>query len=201
MPKATTPRRGQRHNPLEQDLLATGPLREASSKRQRKDEKSEDEHHFIDAKSSTKILRIGRELIEEDHLQESNALPKDRTFDFESTREGDRDQDGEMQDDGEVWGDEDDLSEGDELVEPDDLQVFNRFLPAEDEDPLLRHGWGGKEGDEAPASTSGGTNLADLILARIAEYEAAAGASRKKEPQAVDEDVELPPKVVDVFTK
>ncbi|KAI1779747.1 Bystin-domain-containing protein [Hypoxylon cercidicola] len=193
MPKATTPtsvRQSRRHNPLEDDLLATGPLRAKAPKRKSKDA-DEEQEGYIDSKASKKILKIGRELADEIDVApprpptESNAFGFDSRFDDE--------EDGAFEDE-EIWGDEDEIVEEIE-IEPEDLDTFNRFLPTDD-DPLLTHGWDG----QAPAEEQGsGTNLADLILARIAQHEA--GQDGRQELAAVDEDYELSPKIVEVYTK
>merc|ERR1711977_796932 len=53
------------------------------------------------------------------------------------------------------------------------------------------------EEDEGP-----GTNLADLILEKIAMHEASQGANGDNSaPGPIDEDFEIPPKVVEVYTK
>jgi essential nuclear protein 1 len=68
------------------------------------------------------------------------------------------------------------------------------------DDPLLTHGWDGKPSDRAEDQGAAGTNLADLILAKIAEKEATQGG-RQEQYNPVEEDYELPPKVVEVYTK
>lgn len=67
----------------------------------------------------------------------------------------------------------------------------------DDEDDLLKHGWDrqpapGAAGDEQP------TNLADLILQKIAQHE-----SRQERGDVAPpvDDYEIPPKVVEVYTK
>lgn len=193
MPKATTPtamRQSRRHNPLEDDLLATGPLRAKAPKRKSKDV-DEDQEGYIDSKASKKILKIGRELAEEIDVAPPRPPTESNAFGFDSRF--DEEEDGAFEDE-EVWGDEDEIVEEIE-IEPEDLDTFNKFLPT-DEDPLLTHGWGG----QAPAEEQGsGTNLADLILARIAQHES--GQDGEQELAPVDEDYELSPKVVEVYTK
>jgi essential nuclear protein 1 len=83
---------------------------------------------------------------------------------------------------------------------PDDLATYSKFFPTQ-EDPLLRQGWG-READEAEEGQ--GTNLADLILEKIAAHEAAQarnGGGAQGAPGPVDEDFEIPAKVVEVYTK
>jgi essential nuclear protein 1 len=112
MPKAATPLRqmkeARRHNPLSDDILATGTLRQKSGKRKpRRDE--DDDAGFIDPKSSRRILEIGRDLLEEDlqKRQELSIAPHNTAFSFESRFGGDVDEiDEDAQYDSEVWADE-----------------------------------------------------------------------------------------------
>jgi essential nuclear protein 1 len=200
MPKAATSvaeaRQLRRHNPLEDDLLATGPLRSKPSKR--KSGKQEDsEGNYVDSRASRNILRIGQELADEE--EETQRIPKPNTaFDFNSRFE-DEDQEAGYEDE-EAWGDEDEVVEEAELA-PEDLETFSKFFPVQ-EDPLLRQGWGGAAED---LDQEQGTNLADLILAKIAAHEAAQeGQNISGQPRggaAIEEDYELPPKVIEVYTK
>jgi len=200
MPKATSTiaeaRQLRRHNPLEDDLLATGTLRSKPSKR-KSGKQDDSEDNFVDSRASRNILRIGQELIDEE--EETQRIPKvNAPFDF-NPRLDDEDQDAGYEDE-EVWGDEDEIVEEVELA-PEDLETFSKFFPVQ-EDPLLKQGWGGavEESDQEP-----GMNLADLILAKIAAHEAAQEnqniAGQPRGGRAVDEDYELPPKVIEVYTK
>ncbi|EOO03863.1 putative rrna processing protein [Phaeoacremonium minimum UCRPA7] len=202
MPKATTPNAAdrRRHNPLEADILGgTGTLRNKAPKRKSRS-KEEAEENFVDSKASRKILRIGRELIEEDRLENPVTEPApsafDSRFDFEDEEHEVFDDDND-----EAWGDEDDVVEEIEIA-PDDLDTFNKFLPnPSDEDDLLKHGWDGPSGEEEPSGGAGGANLADIILAKIAAFESSSGPRR--DVQAPDEYIEeeLPPKVIEVYEK
>jgi len=197
MPKATTPvstaRQARRHNPLEEDLTAIGPLKNRPGKRKSRHQDEGDQ--FVDSKASRKILRIGQELADED--AEENQMQKPNTaFDFESRFDGDEEE--ETFEDAEAWGDEEEVEEIE--LAPDDLETFSKFFPTE-EDPLLRTGWGGEADDteEGP-----GTNLADLILEKIAAHEAAQAANggvAQNAPGPIDEDFEIPAKVVEVYSK
>ena len=199
MPKATTPTSKRRHNPLEDDLVATGPLRAKGPKRKGKTSKDEDGDQFVDAKASRNILQISQALIQE----EQDAEPKPPaaqaydSFAFDSRagleEEPTNDQ---AYDDDEAWGDEDEEVEEVE-VDPNDLETFRKFLP-EDDDPLLKHGWDLKPAEGAAAGNEESTNLADLILEKIYAHEA---AQERDETGPVEEDIEIPPKVVEVFTK
>src|SRR4051812_19673447 len=69
MPKAaqissSSGRKHNRHNPLEADILATGNLKLKPSKSKGKDD--DDKASFVDSKASKQILRLGRELADED---------------------------------------------------------------------------------------------------------------------------------------
>ncbi|KAI1845755.1 hypothetical protein JX266_008120 [Neoarthrinium moseri] len=196
MPKATTPKAAgvRRHNPLEDDLVATGLLRNKAPKRKSKDGDA-DEEHYVDAKASKQILQLGRELMEENDAAPPRPPTESNAFGFDSRF----DQEGETEepfgDDDAAWGEEEEEVEEIE-VEPEDLEMYNKFLPT-DEDPLLKHGWPGQE--EQNAAAAGGMNLADIILAKIAAHETGQDASAEAGP--VDENYELPPKVVEVYTK
>jgi essential nuclear protein 1 len=79
-------------------------------------------------------------------------------------------------------------------LDPNDLDMFNKFLPTRD-DPILRPG----EADEPDGE---GINLTDLILEKIAAHEAAQAGQQVIHGGGVPEDaVELPAKVVDVYSK
>lgn len=66
------PRHERRHNPLSDDLRATGPLRTKPSKKRNRNEEGEGEQ-YVNAEASRKILKIGRDLAEEDYIgQQAN---------------------------------------------------------------------------------------------------------------------------------
>jgi len=77
-------------------------------------------------------------------------------------------------------------------VDPNDLDMFNKFIPAGDEDPIFNPGAGGQT-----------TNLADLILEKIAEHEAKqSGDSDFIQGGGLPEDaVQIPAKAVEVYEK
>lgn len=197
MPKATTPvsaaRQARRHNPLEDDLTATGPLKNKPGKR--KSRHQDEGEQFVDSKASRKILRMGQELADEDKEEGNSAIKANPAFEFESRLGGEEDDEPDVE--YEEWGDDDEEVEEIE-VSPEDLETFNKFFP-EDEDQLLKTGWGGKADEEEDQ----GTNLADLILEKIAMHEAAQGGNgaAHNEPGPIDEEFEIPPKVVEVYTK
>ncbi len=198
MPKApkSPAQRDQRHNPLAEEYAPSDPWANKPTKRQKrvKEDKS-DEQNFVDAKSSRRILDIGRELAEEDEREKQVQRPKDasRAFDFETRigENGPLDESTEQfDDDDEAWGDEEDDVEEVE-IDPNDLAAWNKFIPT-DESPIA---W---PGEEAPPSGPG-TDLAALILAKIAEHEAQGG---EVQPQimgggAPEDAIELPAKVVE----
>lgn len=204
MPKATTPtsRTGRRHNPLEADILATGVLKNKPSKSKKTSD--EDKDNFVDSKASKQILRLGRELAEEDAQHHASETPAKSAFDAEIARRlgfDDAEEEEENQFESETFGDDDDMQEelgGD--VEVEDLETFNKFLPSgADDNPLA--GWAAGSGERENTAVAGqGTDLADLILRKIAEKEAAMGG-REPTAEEVEEDYELPPKVIEVYTK
>ncbi|KFY81956.1 hypothetical protein V500_10934 [Pseudogymnoascus sp. VKM F-4518 (FW-2643)] len=193
-----TAQTGRRHNALENDLLATGPLKNKAPKRKSRHEEEGGEK-FVDAKASRKILRIGQELAAEDEQEQGSGVAKNTAFDFESRLEEDDLSDDAGQDVAEDWGDEDEIVEEIEL-DPEDLETYSKFFPIQ-EDPLLRQGWGGEADDDEGGES---TNLADLILEKIAAHEASQGGrgdAQFMNGAVPDEDFELPPKVVEVYTK
>lgn len=81
------------------------------------------------------------------------------------------------------------------------MDVFNKFIPA-DEDPIFH--------PEANAGSSNGgqtTNLADLILEKIAEHEAKTGASGPTNGEEIvgggrpEDAVQIPAKAIEVYEK
>jgi essential nuclear protein 1 len=78
-------------------------------------------------------------------------------------------------------------------MDPQDLDLFNRFNPPAFDDPILR------PGEDAEENQS--RNLADIILAKIAEQEAANGGAVIEDHPLEEGPVELPPKVVEVYSK
>ncbi|KAL7787504.1 Bystin domain-containing protein [Trichoderma ceciliae] len=197
MPKATTPtatRPGRRHNPLEDDVLATGILRNKPTKRKSKDGEESDET-FVDSKASKNILRIGRELMEEENAERPVTKPTVDSFGYDS-RFGEGEEENKAYDDDEAWGDDDDDMVEDVEVDPEDLETYRKFMGDEEDDDLLKHGWDLK-GTGEPQGES--INLADLILEKIAAHEAAQAGG--VDVRAPDDDYELPPKVVEVYTK
>ncbi|KAI4256190.1 MAG: hypothetical protein LQ352_002195 [Teloschistes flavicans] len=189
-------KKSRRHNPLSEDLVSIGPLRERSKKRKLKAE--DDEERFVDAKSSRKILKIGQDLVDEAE-GEVKASPPNPAFAFES-RFGDEDERSEAgQDDEEVWGDEEEDDAADEIeVDPNDIGLFNKFMPSTTSEDHVLEPINSRVGESEGQTT----NLADLILEKIAAHE----STQNRQPilqggGPLDEAVELPAKVVEVYSK
>ncbi|KAI9820303.1 MAG: snoRNA-binding rRNA-processing protein [Pycnora praestabilis] len=206
MPKTITPtspgpRQGRRHNPLSDDLVATGPLKSTSGKRKSRRGDGEGDK-VVDSRSSRKILKIGQELVEEEDQERWTSTIPNTAFGFESRFGEDEDEDsedGQNFNDDEAWGDEEEQMVEEVELDPNDLEMFNKFMPS-DEDPLLRRGFGvgGDEVNEEGQST----NLADLILEKIAAHEAAqSGYLAIQGGGPPEEAIELPAKVVEVYSK
>lgn len=78
-------------------------------------------------------------------------------------------------------------------VDPNDLDMFHKFVPRGDEDPIFNPGAGEQQG----------TNLADLILEKIAEHEAKqSGDGPSIQGGGEPEDaVQIPAKAIEVYEK
>lgn len=96
-------RKERRHNPLSEDIAATGPLRSKSAKRKAKQLGDEDDK-YVDSRSTRKILKISQDLLENDK-DESGVFPPNRAFSLESRFGLDDLLDFQDKDD-EDWGDE-----------------------------------------------------------------------------------------------
>lgn len=111
MPKATTTTE-RRHVPLADDILSTGHLRTKSAKRKSRSDE-DDRDHYLDSKTSKKILQIGQDLADEDAEESRVALAaagikRSTAFDFESRFGAEEEEDGDDDADQygeEVWGD------------------------------------------------------------------------------------------------
>ena len=206
MPSA--PRQSQHQASLAQEYSPTQPLKQKPAKRRRTAKEDDDRDSYVDSKASRKILKIGQDLVEEDDAENSVARPTQPnpafTFDLrignetnEQRQEQDEDEDDD--DDADAWSDEDDQAEEAE-VDPNDLDTFNKFNPSFDPSTLLRPK--DEAEDEGP-----GTNLADLILEKIAAHEAAQEEHDSEKALDVvgggppEDAVEIPAKVVAVYTQ
>ena len=80
-------------------------------------------------------------------------------------------------------------------VDPNDLEMFHKFIPRDEEDPIFH--------SNEPNDSDQGTNLADLILEKIAEHEARqSGQAPFVQGGGPPEDaVQLPAKAVEVYEK
>ncbi|KAL6718280.1 snoRNA-binding rRNA-processing protein [Lecanora helva] len=182
-----------RHVPLEQAILNTGPLKTKSKKRKTRLE--DESEGYIDSRSSGKILKLGQNLAEEEQ-QENAALAPNPAFTFESRGDLDDGSAGEEEtqhDDEDAWGDEDAVI-GEIEIDPNDTELFNRFMPSHTSSLIQSTDFSGAE-DES------GTNLTNLILEKIAAHEAADGQPTIDSADGPEEPQELPPKVVEVYSK
>lgn len=189
--------RRQRHVPLAEDVAATGILRTKSKKRKLNAHGGDEEPSYVDSRASSKILRIGRELQDEAEAQDKASQPNP-AFAFESRL--DINDNGERHDfeeearyaEEEEWGSDGEDVGDEEDVDPGDLDLFNKFNPSDGQDAIT-----------APAVDEGdSTNLADLILEKIAAHEAHTDSRPVVQGGGPPEDaVELPAKVVEVYTK
>ncbi|CRG88708.1 Essential nuclear protein 1 [Talaromyces islandicus] len=214
MPKATTPRStARRHNPLADDILSSGHLRTTSAqsggkRKSRGDEDDDDAvaaaaaEKFIDAKASRKILQIGQDLADEEAAERRAALgqssePVNKAFDFSSRFDEDaQGSDDEDKFGEEQWADEDEVDDAE--IDPNDLDMFNKFIPSGEQDPIF-------DPQEPEANEDGsGVNLADLILEKIAAYEAKQAGDEQPliKGGGVPEDaVQIPAKALEVYEK
>ena len=202
----------RRHAPLDQDLTATAPLRARSKKRKARPDV--EDQGYVDSRASRKILKIGQDLVDEEH-QENLASAPNPAFTFESRfgAENDSEEGTAENSEEEAWVDEaDDVVEevvcpgvhdervlpnhtGIQEVDPNDLNLFNKFMPSDTSDPVFQP----TQNDQAEEQ---GTNLADLILKKIAAHEAVQDGQPVAQGGGMSEDaVELPAKVVEVYSK
>lgn len=195
MPKAA--RDGQRHNPLAEEYAPSNPYKQKAGKNRRSRDENAGDVGFVDSKSSKKILKIGRELQEEDEDENKVQRPPVDNAAFDFTRLGEDDGVETAQyDDEEAWGEEEEEEEivVDAEIDPNDLDMFNKFIP-NDDNPIQ---W---PGAEAAQSSGGGTDLAALILEKIAQQEAGAPQQEVRGGGDPEDAVELPQKVVEVYEK
>jgi essential nuclear protein 1 len=217
----------QRHNPLADDLSPIAHLRTKATisttgkRKSRSYEESGD--GYVDALSSRKILAIAQDLAEEDAAERDRtrvANAPNAAFAFDSrigvdVGHDERDRIEDYEDNEGDWMPEEDVEEED--VDPGDLAIYKKFL-SQDESivafapslaALYTNGQAQDQGrqntQDGGDSSSQTTNLADLILQRIAEKEAldqhkehlqTSGNNTKP-----DSTSEIPPRVVEAFTK
>ncbi|KAF2236182.1 Bystin-domain-containing protein [Viridothelium virens] len=204
MPKITSAPRNPRHNAsLAQEYSPTQPLKQKPPKRKKTTSEDNGENSYVDSKASRKILKIGQDLIEEDEAEHPVARPvqPNPAFTFDSRFAVGEEEQGQVayEDDEDAWGDEEEEVEEVE-VDPDDLDMFNKFNPSFDPSSLLR-----PKDDAEDEGT--GTNLADLILEKIAAHEASQGKQDGGRPPDIigggppEDAVEIPAKVVEVYSQ
>lgn len=200
MPSADT-RQDRRHNPLSEDYIPSLPQKQRLAKKRKTQTDGQDEEIYVDSKASRKILKIGRDLVDEDEAESEAQRPKapNPAFAFESRFEDESledDEDAAQTYDGDDTWQDDEVEEEEEIeVDPNDLAMFNRFNPEFDPATLLQP-------KSAEAEDEQGTNLADLILEKIAAHEAQREGPREIVGGGPAEDaVELPAKVVEVYSQ
>jgi essential nuclear protein 1 len=202
MPKAPggDARQMRRHNPLSEDYAPSNPHKQkAPKKKSRSNPGDEDgeQQAYIDSKASRKIIALGQDLTAEEDAELEALRPKNgakSAFEFERSLRDEEDSDDEagIPEDDEAWGDEEDEEVEEVEVDPEDLAMFNKFNPEFDPATLL--GAQAEEGDS--------TNLADLILEKIAQHESSQGPGHIIRGGGAPEDaIELPAKVVEVYTQ
>lgn len=221
----------RRHNPLEDDITSSGGrLRTKSITGKRKSRSDEDgpeskSDGYVDVRSSRRILAIAQDLADADAAeQRAKAKTVDASpgaFGFDSRFGEDVEEDKEdagpnIRDEKEEWFPEEDV-EGED-VDPNDLAVYKKFLSEGEECAdfapsmaVLTTGESQPQRDGQGISASSenqegeSTNLAGLILQRIAEKEAQEVEQRGVASDELFEPpegaVEIPARVAETFTK
>ena len=223
----------RRHQPLEDDITASsGRLRTKSITGKRKSRSDEDTLQdsgdgYVDARSSRKILAIAQDLADEDDVSQRAKAKAFRWsqdgFGLNSRFAVGEDEGGDVRKEGDDDNEEEWLPEEEvagEDVDPSDMAVYNKFLP-EAEDltnfapsiaKLTTSNLRSNERDDVETQDrvetgeeGDTTNLADLIMQRIAEKEAqdaGKGGDIDDQPFEPPEGaVEIPVKVMETFTK
>ena len=214
----------RRHNPLAEDISTTGGLlRTKSSTGKRKSRSDEDAtgDGYIDSSSSRKILAIAQELAdedEEDRKAVAKAVAPNPAFAIDS-RFADQENVTEdvkvaAHDEEDEWMPEEDVEIED--VDPADMAVYSRFLskgkqladfaPSIATLSTIDRRKDSIEEREAVEEQAETTNLADLILQRIAEKEALTAAQSSGRGVVhgggpPEDAVEIPANVAEVFEK
>jgi essential nuclear protein 1 len=204
---------------LEQDISTEGGrlrTKSITGKRKSRSDERPAGDGYIDAHSSRKILAIAQDLADEDDKERkvvAKAISTNPAFDFDSRQEeADNENGGAQFEDEEDWLPEEE--EQAEDVDPEDLAVYSKFLPegaefADFAPSLANLSTSGRTMDnlsENHGATEGQTtNLADLILQRIAEKEARQDLSTSPRHfiggGAPEDAIEIPLKVAETFTK
>ncbi|KAK5118983.1 hypothetical protein LTR62_000194 [Meristemomyces frigidus] len=204
-------RQDRRHNPLSEEYAPTQPLKQKLGKKRKQSSGEEGgQEGYVDSKSSRHILQLGQELTGEDDIERQAKRTATVTSGFEGFggfREdiGDEEDGGAEvgeYDDEAAWGSEEEDVEEIE-VDIDDLETFNKFHPSFDPATLLQPN-PGPDDEQGP-----GTNLADIILEKIALHEAQQPTLGNGAPPVqkivgggtMDDAIELPAKVVEVYSQ
>jgi len=204
MPKAPggDARQMRRHNPLSEDYAPSNPHKQKAPKRKGRSNAGDEDNEqqaYIDSKASRKIISLGQDLTAEEEAEQEARRPQNGTksaFEFERSLRDEEDSDEEagIPEDDEAWGDEEDEEVEEVEVDPEDLAMFNKFNPEFDPSTLLAPQSNDEQGDS--------TNLADLILEKIAQHEASQAQGHVIRGGGAPEDaIELPAKVVEVYTQ
>ena len=213
-----------RHAPLGQVIqddanrgkYATRKVPGISSKKRSDDDVDEDEIGLLDEKTSKKILDMGREQQREMELEEEEVQRRKQTKNIQSGNNNNKKKnqarvvrkDDSSDEESDEDSDDEEYEEEEIMVQHDDGYVTmssdNIGLTPEEEALLSNMMGGGNSGDgemggeEMPERR----NLADMIMAKIEEKEAMAHAHGHGDAQGGEEEemMELPPKVVQVYT-
>ncbi|KAK0945356.1 snoRNA-binding rRNA-processing protein [Friedmanniomyces endolithicus] len=204
-------RHERRHNPLSEEYSPTTPLKQKAGKKRKQ---SQGEEHapegYVDSKASRRILDLGQGLADEDEAEREAKRPATASSVFDGLgggfpRDVVSDEEGEggvevgEYDNEEAWGSEEEVEEIE--VDPQDLDTFNKFNPSFDPATLLNDN---PDAEEPP------TNLADLILSKIAAHEAQQQQNPSSTTTALphilgggppENAILLPPKVIEVYTQ
>ena len=212
MPKAvrsnSAARQDRRHNPLSEEYSPTAPLKQKAGRKRKSTDGGDRQDGYVDSKSSRRILDLGQDLAAEDAAERQPGKPTEPNslFTFESRfpddslRDDDAEQPGAFEDE-DAWGSDEEVEEVE--IDPNDLDTFDKFNPSFDPSTLLLPKNNQAEEEEAQGP---GTNLADIILEKIAAHEAQKEAGADGHPPIhgdgpPDDAVELPAKVVEVYTQ
>jgi len=112
----------RRHNPLSEEYAPTASLKQKANKK-RKSRHDEEEEHFVDSKSSRKILQLGQDLADEAELErpksvatQQNPLFSLRDSPFNGDVVSDDETGGYEEANAEAWGDDDEDNVVEEVV-------------------------------------------------------------------------------------
>ena len=79
MPKVSTAstdsRQQRRHNPLAEEYVPTGPLKQKAGKKRKLTQENKNIESYVDTKASQRILQIGQDLIDEDQSERQASQP------------------------------------------------------------------------------------------------------------------------------